>query len=336
MTPDAAIREATGGGLRPLYLVVGEETLLAGEVVAAIEAGADAGPARGFNHDKFMAVDARVEVALSAARTAPMMARRRFVLLRGIERWDGKTAQGDSSLDQLAEYAAQPVDSTVMVLVASKLNASRKLMRLAKKNDFVVSCQTLTRRELPGWIRQRAKSSGHAMSPAAVDALSELVGPELGPVADAIERLSLYVGNGAPIREGDVATLVTRVRQDTVWALVDALSTRNLAGALTALESAYDARDGGLPMLGAVSWRVRQLVKLQAALGRGRSASDAASESGVPPFKADELARVVRRLPAATLESWLLLLAEADLALKGSRRPGAEVLATMLVEMCRA
>ena len=38
--------------------------------------------------------------------------------------------------------------------------------------------------------------------------------------------------------------------------------------------------------------------------------------------------------PNRVLESWLLLLAEADLALKGSRRSGQAVLGTMLVDMC--
>jgi DNA polymerase-3 subunit delta len=280
-----------------------------------------------------MAAETDADTVVNAARTAPMMAKRRLVLVRGVERWDGKGKHSAGALDRLAQYATDPVPSSVMVLVATKINGSRKIMRAAKKQGFLVSCQTLSRRELPGWVKSRAKAIGHPIDHATAEALCELVGPELGPVNDALQRLSLYVGLGEPITEDAITEVVTRVRQDTVWALVDALSARDLRAALAALHDAYEPRDNGLPLLGAIGWRSRQLLKFQAAL-KSASPGDAAKQSGVPPFKANELARTVRALSARTLESWLLLLAEADLALKGSKRNGLEVLSTMLVDMC--
>src|SRR5690606_37383588 len=119
--------------------------------------------------------------------------------------------------DELAQYAADPVPSTLMVLVATKLNANRKLMRAAKKQGFLVSCAPLARRDLPRWIQQRAGELGHRLEPGVADALAELVGPELGPVADALDRLSLYVGSGVAIDHDALAAVVTRVRQETVW-----------------------------------------------------------------------------------------------------------------------
>ncbi len=336
MTPDEAIDEAQRGELRPVYLVVGEEGFELERVVRALRDGADTGAAKGFNEDRFVAQDVKVETPINAGLTAPMMAKRRLVVLSGVERWDKeKGGEGAKSLDALAEYVADPVPSTVMVISAAKLNGSRRLMRAAKKGGFLVTCKPLSRRELPGWIRAHAKRAGHPISAEAVASLSELMGPELGPLVDALERLSLYVGAGGAIDEEALAAVVTRVRQETVWALVDALVARNLGGALAALSDAYDVRDRGLPLLGAIAARVRQLIKLKTAVGRGLSPSEAAAEAGVPGFKASELSRVVSRLPARALPSWLMLIAEADLALKGSRRPGAEVLSTMLLEMCR-
>ena len=338
MTPEQAIAEAQGGELRPIYVVVGEEGFEVERVVHALRQGADTGVAKGFNEDRFVAQEARVETVVNAALTAPMMARQRLVVLSAVDRWDrdkGGEGSGSAPLDALADYAADPAPSTVMVITASKINGSRRLMRFAKKGGFLVSCKALARRDLPGWIRAQAKRAGHGISAEAVESLAELMGPELGPLVDALERLSLYVGPGNPIDEDALTAVVTRVRQETVWALVDALVERNLSGALAALHDAYDDRDRGLPLLGAIAARVRQLIKLRSALDRGQSPAEAAGEAGVPPFKAGELARVVRRLPSRALPQWLLLIAEADLALKGSRRQGSEVLATMLVEMCR-
>jgi DNA polymerase III subunit delta len=128
--------------------------------------------------------------------------------------------------------------------------------------------------------------------------------------------------------------VVIRVRQSTVWELIDALGRRHLERALAALADVYDPRDGGLRLLGAVSWSVRQLVKFESALATGASQGDAAQRAGVPPFKAGELSQTLRMLPRGALADWMRVLAETDLALKSSRRPAQAVLETMLIEMC--
>ena len=191
----------------PVYVVAGEERLLRDEVVAELRAASLAGGVAAFNEDKFTAGEANVEAVIAAARTVPMMAPRRFVLLRGAERWDasedgdgtagGPTRSGEaaSAFDRLAEYAAAPVDSTCLVMVASKLDRRRKLALVAKKNDFLVVCDPLDSRSLPRWIVDRCASKGHAIDPDVADLLAALAGPQLSSIDDAIERLSLYVGS---------------------------------------------------------------------------------------------------------------------------------------------
>ena len=56
---------------------------------------------------------------------------------------------------------------------------------------------------------------------------------------------------------------------------------------------------------------------------------------GAPPFKARDLSAQMRRLSAADLERWILLLAEADLELKGSKRPPRATVEDALMQMCR-
>ncbi|WP_437964352.1 DNA polymerase III subunit delta [Sorangium sp. So ce260] len=348
------MKEATTGALRPVYLVMGEERWLVDRVVSAIREVASKGGVAGFNEDKFTAGDAPVESVIGAARMLPMMGPRRFVLVRGVERWekkdDGDDGEGDderggaggkrgaskqaSPLDALAEYAKAPSPSAVLVLVASKLHGQRRLVTSAKKGDFLVACEPLNRRALPGFITSIAREKGNPISSDVADQLAELAGPELGYVVDAIERLSLYVGPKQPITEDAIAQVVIRVRQSTVWELIDALGRRRLDRALAALADAYDPRDGGLRLLGAVSWSVRQMVKFESALATGASQAEAAQRAGVAPFKANDVAQSIRQLPKGALAGWMRMLAETDLALKSSRRPAQAILETMLIEMC--
>lgn len=347
VTPAQAIDEASKDKLRPVYLVLGEEQYLADRVVQELRGATLRGGIAGFNEEKLTAGEIGADKVITAARTVPMMAKRRLVLVRNVERWEKKSEDDDSdakptaasagsALDQLAEYAKAPVDSTVLVLCATKLHAQRRLVAHAKKSGYVVTCAPLSDRELPGFIRQLAGEKGHRISAEAAELLAQLAGPELGYVADALERLSLFVGDGKPITEDAIANIVTKVRQGTVWELVGAIGQRRLDRALVALDDAFDARDGGLRLLGAITWSIQQLVKLEAALGEGCSAEEAARRAGVPPFKTREVTEVVRATPRRTLERWMALLAEADLALKSSRRPAKAILETMLMAMGRS
>jgi DNA polymerase-3 subunit delta len=346
VTPDEAIAEAHAGKLRPVYLVVGDERFLVDRAVAAIREATSKGGIAGFNEDKFTAGESGVEHAIGAAKMLPMMAKLRFVLVRGLDRWEKKDDEAgdaprgkkggvvESPLDVLAEYAKNPVDSAVMVLVAQKLHGQRRLMTTAKKGGFLVVCDPLHRRDLPGWIKAAAREKGHAIDERVADLLAEIAGPELGYVNDALERLSLYVGEGQKITDDAVAAVVTKVRESTVWELLDALGRRRLGDALAVLGDVLDPRDGGLRLLATIGWSVRQMVRFESALKAGASPADAAARAGAPPFRANDLARAVRAIPPDTLGEWLNLMAEADLALKGSKRPPEAVLATMLVAMC--
>ncbi len=335
MTPSEAIAQAHKGELLPLYLVTGEERVFRDQVVAELRTAALGGGAAAFNEDKFTAGDVGVETVLMAARTVPMMANRRFVLLRGAERWDA--GDGSSPFDLLAEYASNPVSSTCMVVVASKMDGRRKLAVLARKQGFLVACEPLDSRSLPDWIAEQCAARGNAVALEVAELLAALCGPDLSSVSDAVERLSLYVGPGAAIDEAAIGACVARVRTSDTWALVEAIGARDVGRALCCLADAYDARDRGLPLLGALAWSVRQLARYQAALGSGSSPDDAARRAGVfQPYRARELAAKARLFRTTEVERWILVLAEADKSLKSSRRPADSILEDMITRLCRA
>jgi DNA polymerase III subunit delta len=335
VTPAEAIEQAKQGRLLPVYLVAGEERLFRDEVVAELRTASLAGGIAAFNEDRFTAGEVDVDAVIRAARTVPMMARRRFVLLRGAERWEAGESDG-SPFDRLGEYVAAPVDSSCLVVVASKLDGRRKLVLAARKQGFLVNCDPLDGRALPPWIAARCAAKGHAIDRDIAELLAAVAGPQLSPVDDSLERLSLYVGPGARIDADAVSACVTRVRTADTWALVDAVGARDLGRALRTLADAYDPRERGLPLLGALAWSVRQLARFQAALESGASPDEAARRAGVfSPYRARELAKKARGARPKEVERWLLVLAETDLALKSSRRAPDAILEEMLTRLCR-
>jgi DNA polymerase-3 subunit delta len=343
VTPDQAILTAKKGELLPVYLIVGEERHLADQVVSALRQKATEGGVEGLNDDTMDAPGATVDSVLSVARTMPMMASRRWLLSRNIETWDAQKGKksdkkkAGSPLDQLLTYAQAADPSTVLVLVASKMDKRRKLYTTAKKEGWLVSCETPKRGELPGWIVEQADARGHSITRSVADLIAELAGPELSSVADALERTCLYVGEGKPVTDEAVSECVVRLRTASVWELVSAVGRRDAAQSLRLLDDVYDPSDRGLRLIGVLGWAARQLIKFDEAIKSGMSGPDAAKAAGAPPFKARELQDQVRKMPEGALSRWIASLAEADLALKGgSKRPPLAIMEQMLLDLCRA
>jgi DNA polymerase-3 subunit delta len=343
MTPEQAIEHARQGDLEPVYLVLGDEVRLRSDVVHAVREATLRGSVPGLNEDQLTAGEDTVEKALGAARTPPMMGPRRFVLVRSVERWETTpttskktTAPDKAPLEQLSRYVASPMPTTTLVLVANKLDGRRKLVTLGKSAGWLVACETLSRRALPGWIEKAAASRSNKLAPGVADLIAELSGPELSAVADAVERVCLFAGAGAEVTENDVAQCITRLRTSTVWELVSAVGRRDVGAALAALDDVYDPQDRGLKLVGVLAWSARQLLKFESATRAGLNPAQAAQRAGAPPFKARELQDQVSALPRAVLERWLEMLAEVDLALKGgSRRPPRAVMEHAIIELCR-
>jgi len=346
MSPEQAVAEARDGKLRPIYLVAGEERYLSSIVVSELRKAVIGGMDLGLNEDQFDADSADVEAVLSAARTLPMMAARRLVVLRGLERWEPKadakepkegtkSASKAAAFDRLADYVPKASPTTTLVLVAGKLDLRRRFALMAKKDGFTVECETPPRNMLPSWLGRRARERQKTLGPGAAELLADIAGPDLARLDDAVERLSLYVGTETEITEDAVADVIVGVKPSSVWELVGAVSRREAGAALAAFARIYDPKDRGLPLLGTLAWSTRQLIRFHAAIARGMSPPDAAKHAGAPPFKAQELADQCRRLSSAELERWLLALSDVDVALKGgSKRPAQAILESLLLTLC--
>lgn len=336
MNRNEALRNAASGTLLPVYLIAGSEHILRDKLVSALRNAALAGGLADFNEDKFTAGETSIERVLAAVKTLPMMSPKRFVQVRNLDRWDtGDTAS--VAFDALATYAEAPSETTCLVLLCDKVDGRRKLAANAKKKGFLIACDPLDDHELDAAIQELAQERDVKMAHDAREQLAALVGPDLGPIVDAVERLSLYVGPGGTIDGHAVATCITRIRTEDTWALVDHIGKGDRMRALRTLADVYDPKDRGLPLVGALGWSFRQLLKLKLGEARGLRTEDAARAAGVfQPNRSRELSKRAEAIGVRELERWLVVLAETDQDLKRSRRPPLATLESLILRLIRA
>lgn len=323
------IAAARAGNHGPVHLLVGTERFLVERAVARLREAVVGGGPSGFNDEVFHGKGLTAQGLLGAVRTLPMMAAARFVLVRELDQ------MAPSELDALVPYLAEPADTTCLVLVADKIDGRSKLAKAAKKHRRLVDAQPLKGGAVRAFAAREAKSRGHQLAPQAAEALLEGTGEDLAAIDDALERLSLYVGEGRPIDAAAVEACVLPVRTDTIWALVDGVSARDGRRTLRAAAALLADREPPLRILAMVARQLRMVSRMREALAGGASPQDAARAAGAPPFKARDLTRAAKRFDRATLRAAFATVAETDRALKGSKRPGDVVLEEALLRLCR-
>jgi DNA polymerase-3 subunit delta len=319
---------ARAGTWDPVTVIVGAERFLAERAARLLKKASVGNGIAGFNDDLFHGAKLVARQVIAAAKTLPMMASARFVLIR-----DGE-AIPDREIEALAQYVAAPSPSTCLVILAEKLDGRSPLAKAAKAAGAWVDCKPITGARLERFVASEAKRRGHAIAPEAVSALIDAIGNDLAALDDAIERLSLYVGNGAPIDRDAVEASITRIRVDTIWSVVDAVAARRTPVALTAVAGLLDDRDSRRRILPLLARQLRMVARMKDALGQGLRGAEAAQAAGAPAFKARELEAAARQFDDGTLRAAFRMLAEADLALRGSQRPEAMVIEETILALC--
>ncbi|MEC7523254.1 MAG: DNA polymerase III subunit delta [Myxococcota bacterium] len=317
------------GSFPTVALLLGPERFLVERAISRLRAASLGDGPAGFNDDLFHgATSLSGQKVVSAARTLPMMAQARFVLVRSVE------AMGLDELKAIAEYVAAPSESTCLVLTAEKLNAQTSLAKAAAKAKAIWGAQPMKGQQMRRFAVDEAGRRGHKLTPKAAEALIEALGEDLAAVDDALERLSLYVGDGQRIDERAVEACVSRIAADTIWQLVDSVAVRDTRNALHAAGSLLADREPPLRILAMVARQLRIVAKMREALAARLSDEEAARAAGAPPFKARQLKNAARRFTARQLGAAFQTLAEADLALKGAKRGDALILEEAILELC--
>jgi DNA polymerase-3 subunit delta len=323
------IAKVTAGELPRVSVIVGSETFFTSRAVQALRGEALRDDFGGLNQDVLEGRGCSAARVIEAARTLPMLAKQRFVLVREV------SAMAAAELDKLAEYLAAPCESCCLVLTAEKLDGRTRLAKRAASEKVLVDAAPLRQGDLRGFVTAEARARKLRIQPDAAEALVEAIGSDLPALDDALERLGLYVGERGVIDLNAVESCVTRVKSESIWALVDAVGLRDRATALRATGSLLAEREPPLRILSMVARQLRMVARMKSALAEGMPAQEAVRAAGAPPFKARELAQAAGRMSPRGLTHAFAVLRATDLALKGSKLPPDVALEQAIVELTR-
>jgi DNA polymerase-3 subunit delta len=327
-TVESLRRELRKHAPEPIYVVEGEEALLAAQAVQVLTDAAVPPAMRDFNLGTFSGDDETGRQFLALARSYPFMGERRMVLVR---RFD-KLALRDRDETAFLEYLADPASTTVLVLVATKLDRRTTVVKTLEKHARIVQVNPLKDAELPGWVKERFAASGTKVTEAAGARLVELAGPALLDLGNEIDKIVARYPKLPQIDAPQVEATVGRHRAEEVWAINRAFRADNASGFLQALVRVMETEDEPI-RLGAVLLRhVNDLLRVRLLLDRGVTSSSAVgTRLKKPPWIVEQTITQARGFTRRQLGLWFRNMQTAEVQMKSRRLPQRFILERALL-----
>jgi DNA polymerase-3 subunit delta len=304
----ASLRKELGeGGIRPAYLLAGDEPLLRDDALAAIQGAVLEPGAVDFNLDRMTGADATPTRLANAVRTLPVLADRRLVVLRDPESArGGAKVLGDALIEAIGELAADDEVKAVLVVATAKADARAKWVKAF--GEARVDCTAPRKeKELVAFARQEAKAQGVSLAKGAAELLAERVGPQLLLLRQEIAKAALLAGPGEPVGRSHVAVGTADTAEEPIWDLTDAIGEGRTADALALLGKLLAAGSPPIVVLGALASHFRRLTRVRNG-----------GNVGGPPFIQRKLQGQASRYGPRQLLSCLAAIHQTDLALKGA------------------
>lgn len=309
------INDVKNGNFVPVYLLMGTEPYYPDLVCDEIIKYALTDSERDFNQTVFYGLDTDAGTVASECRSYPMMAERRLVVL--------KEAQSMKTLEDLATYASDPMESTVLVILMHGASADKRraLYKNVQKKGVVLVSDALRDYEMPQWITSFYKSRGLDIEPAAAALLAEYAGTDMSRIMLETEKMQKNLPEGtARVNAADIEKNVGISRQFSIFELTKALSYMKAEKALKI--AAYIGNGPKFMLLLATAplyTHFYRILKYEAALLKNpaMSKADRAKLLGVNPYFMEEYDVAARNYPIRRCMKVISLLEEYDFKGKG-------------------
>jgi len=305
------------GTLAPVYVVAGDEPLLAIEAADAIRAAARAA---GYSEREVLHADARFDWSrlAQAATGLSLFADRRIVELRLPGGKPGKTGA-----EALREFALSPPPDLLALISLPRLDRDTRGSRWAAALEHAavwIDVERIERPALPEWIGSRLARNRQRAGREALEFIADRVEGNLLAAHQEIGKLALIYPPGELTLE-QVADAVLNVARYDVFALAPALLAGDGARALRLLDG---LRVEGEPLplvLWVVAEELRTLLRAQEAVAAGKPFGMVARDLRIWGPREKLMPRALRRLPAARLAALLARCADIDRLVKGLAAP---------------
>lgn len=316
--------------LSPVVLLVGEEPYLLRQALAQIENYYVDENMKDFNFTVYFAGEAEMEKVRDNVETLPTFAPNRVVFLKEAHELS------DADWEVLEPILKDPVESTLFVITASRLDKRKKAFRLLSEQGQCVEFKKPYDNQIPSWIQYIAGLEEMQISEDANHLLHRLVGSHLLEIEGEIQKLKDYISPRTRIELEDVKSVVSKSREDSIFQWTEAVAGGDRIRSFELLASLLDQGQSEVGIVTLMARHVRLLIKIKRGQELGYTGARLAQYVQVPPYFLNNYLKQSGLWSIKKLEQVILTLNETDKALKTSPVSAPLWLENMLLKITPA
>jgi len=366
VTYKAELNKVRAGELKQVYLLYGEETCRMRDFEKAV---IEASLSSADRENGLIVFDEEPDLRdlTNQIETAPFWSEKNVIVVRntslfrasrktkaeeqgGAEEQDEMEAEsvaakpGEDAL--LAALSNMPPYSLVIFSITAKkeknaykeIDKRRKSFKIVEKHGVTVEVAPLHANEAHEWVQDRLQTMGKRLERSAAEhiwsAIGVMTSVPIGFLENELNKLDLYTGKRTLITKQDVMTMLSAVPEVSIFAMLEAMSRKQIQEALLLLKQQLSAGVYPLIILTLLARQVRLLWQVKELSKNGSSTVTLARHFKLPAFVVEKLQRQSHGFSIEALQRAMLSLAEADRDLKSGKATNA-VFEIILIDMCR-
>lgn len=310
-------------GLRAVYVVHGDETLLANEALDAIRRCARA---QGFDERQVFTVQGNAfdwSGVLGESAALSLFASKRIVELRIPSGKPGK--EGSEALQQLVGQAGPDLLLLVSLPRLDRTQLSSAWFTALEAAGVSLRADPVERRALPAWLAARARRLGLSLAEGpegqqALSLLTERVEGNLLAAQQELEKLAL-LNPDTPLTPAAIEAAVTDVARFEAAQLGEALWAGDVGRCLHLLDALEAEGEAVVRLHWLLAEDVRALRRAKQALGAGQPMPMALREARVWGPKEKLFERALPRISLPQLQQLLIGAHQVEGICKGLKEP---------------
>lgn len=316
------------GNVTPVYFIFGDEPFLIDQCVNRFKYGLLDENSLDFNYSLFYAGDADIQSVKETVETLPVFAQRRVVILKNSHELK------DAEWNELEPLFKNPVDSTVFVLFADKIDKRKKHFKNLIDTAAALEFKKPYDNEIPRWINYYASQYELKLTQAAVHRLHRLVGNNLSEIYAQLEKIKMYLDGGTQVDVDHVNAVVSNSREENIFDFTKAVGQKDRVRALEQIVNLLDQGQSEIGIVNLLARHMRILLTVRTGLDQGVGGTKLANLANVSPYFIDEYSAQAKLWPVRKLEDSLVLLGETDKALKSSPLSSHIWLENLVLKSC--
>ncbi len=309
----AQLEKHLSQGLKPLYVLVGDEPLAQRESLDAIRAAARA---QGFDERNSLMVERnfnwqQIEVYGQSISL--------FASLRLLEINIPNGKPGVDGGKALQALASKTIPDTTTVVILPKLEREAKnsaWFSALEQNAMVIANDEVSAANLPKWIANRLALQGQQASPQTLDFLANQVEGNLLAANQEVQKLGLLYPQGE-LSDEAVREAVLNVSRFDAFQLGEAVLLGDAARTARILQGLQDEGENPVAVMSPLMWVLRPLARVKKAVENGENIQTAMINARIYGDKQTITKNALARLNLRQLEAALQKLADIDKTAKG-------------------